>query len=147
MEGTTSREDWRTDSTNVYTSQRWKVDGKWQLSQVSSFSTLLSVFPFCEQGGTPTKRKPVHTREPLKGLRTEGTRCIWWQGCRAKTERCFKICRRNKTSQTPVPYSVVKIYNRSLEKINVPKSGLGDTVYSQVKHLLKITGLNENSAC
>lgn len=70
------REDWEADQTNLHISQRWKVDGKGSLSQVSSFSTLLSVFPFCQQGGKPTRGKPVHTREPLKGLRTEGTRCI-----------------------------------------------------------------------
>jgi len=55
-----------------------KMESGWQEVTILGFffSTLLSVFPFCQQGGKPTRSKPIHTREPLKGISTEGTRYI-----------------------------------------------------------------------
>lgn len=72
MEGTTSREDWRTDSTNVYTSQRWKVDGK--VATILGFIFLHSAkcFSILRAGRNPNKKKASSHQRTLKRLKNWG---------------------------------------------------------------------------
>lgn len=121
-----------------------KMESGWQVVTILGFIFLRSAkcFSILPAGREANKKR---TSSHQKTLKNRGARCLWWQGyAELKTGRCLKVCRSNKTSQIPVPCSILKIYNGSLERISEQVSSLGDTVYSHVKHLLKVTGLTEN---